>query len=63
MNYSIEKSYKHVPITRFVIRWIMLDNSESGRSIQPWEWQLISPTRTSIRAVDVFFSKQKLVLR
>lgn len=39
----------------------MLDNSESGRSILPWEWQLVSPTRASIRTTDGFFSKQKLL--
>lgn len=39
----------------------MLDNSESGRNILPWEWQLVSPTRASIRTTDRFFSKQKIL--
>lgn len=57
----LEISHRRDAITRFAIRWIMLDNSESSRSILPWEWQLVSPTRASIRAADGFFSKQKLL--
>lgn len=54
-------SHRHESIISFAIRWIMLDNSESGRNISPWEWQLVSPTRASIRTTDRFFSKQKIL--